>query len=361
VLEAPPTRILIIRPSALGDVARSVPLLARLHAAYPHASIHWLVQDTFAEVIAAHPALSAIVPFPRKAFAHWWAPPVAADLAEWLQRLHDARYDLVIDAQGLLRSALFTRFTGAPVRLGYANAREGAGLFGGVLTYTHTLLVPDALHAVDRMLALLGPLGLPTHPASEHEMRLHVAPDAQAALERDELADGPYAVFAPTTRWPAKQWPPERFAHVARALLESRRVERVVLVGARGEAGQIGPLLDAARAEPRIINLLGQTSLSRLMALISRAAMVIGSDSAAVHIATGLARPLVALFGPTDITRVGPYQREADVLQHLAPGEPLNHKATEPGRTQMARISAQEVTAAALARLEQPRPATSYT
>jgi ADP-heptose:LPS heptosyltransferase len=251
---------------------------------------------------------------------------------------------------------VFTRFTGAPVRLGYANAREGAGLFHGVLTYTHTLHVPESLHAVDRMLALLGPVGLPTHPASQHEMRLHVAPEALTALQSDPLAASPYAILAPTTRWPAKQWPPERFALAARALLDSRRVQRVLLVGARGEAQQIGPLLDAAQADARIINLLGQTSLSRLMALISRAAIVIGSDSAAVHIATGLARPLVALFGPTDIARVGPYQRGADVLQHIAPAEPLSHKTAEPGRTQMARISVQEVTSAALARLAESSP-----
>lgn len=360
-----PRRILLIRPSALGDVVRSVPVLVALRERFPDARIDWLVQDSFADAVAHHPALSpgGVVPFARKRFGKWWNPAAAADLTAWLDHLHGSQYDLVIDAQGLLRSALFAGLTRAPVRIGYENVREvGAG---AALAYTHTVHAPGHWHAVDRMMALVAAFGRGAS-TTPPDMGLYAPPADVQAIDADTRFAAPYAVLAPTTRWPAKQWPPERYIDLARDLLASRggggRVERIVLVGARGEESQCRALLDWAGSDPslkaadttsaqRVINLIGGTTLGSLMAIIRRCAILVGSDSAAVHIAVGFNRPLVALYGPTDVSRVGPYQREQDVLQHLLPGEPLQHKLPEPGRTQMARISTAEVVGACAERL----------
>jgi ADP-heptose:LPS heptosyltransferase len=155
--------------------------------------------------------------------------------------------------------------------------------------------------------------------------------------------------MAPTSRWPGKQWPPERFAQAATALLDRRGLlgqdafKAAVLVGSATERSQIRPLLELAAGDSRIIDLVGSTSVARLLALVREARLVIGNDSAAVHMAVGFDRPLIALYGPTDVSRVGPYQREADVIQRVEPGDTLNHKDASVGRRLMARISSAEV------------------
>ena len=120
-----PRRILLIRPSALGDVCRTVPVLVSLKRAFPGAEVDWLVQDSFAAAVAHHPDLNGVVPFPRAALARWFSrPAVFRRAVEFLVDLGRRRYDMVIDCQGLLRSGLFTLATRAPVRVGYANAEE---------------------------------------------------------------------------------------------------------------------------------------------------------------------------------------------------------------------------------------------
>ncbi|MFG0285385.1 MAG: glycosyltransferase family 9 protein, partial [Phycisphaerales bacterium JB039] len=147
-----PERILLIRPSALGDVARSVPVLATLRTAYPGARIDWLVQDAFADVVRGLPALTGVVPFPRNRFR---GPLAVPRLLRWLPVLRPARYTLAIDAQGLARSGAMALATGAHRRLGHADAREGAWL-----AYTNRVRPGPAIHTVDRMLTLTGALGL---------------------------------------------------------------------------------------------------------------------------------------------------------------------------------------------------------
>lgn len=158
-----------------------------------------------------------------------------------------------------------------------------------------------------------------------------------------------YTTLAPTSRWPAKQWPADRFAELARRLL-ARGTPRVVIVGGPGEEEQIEPLLQLAKADPRVTSLVGQTSIARLMAVIARSRLVVANDSAAAHIAVGFDRPLIALYGPTDVGLVGPYRRDADVIQHVGPGDSLRHKDAANAKL-MERISVEDVVAASAERL----------
>ncbi|MDX9912379.1 MAG: glycosyltransferase family 9 protein [Phycisphaerales bacterium] len=340
-------RILIIRPSALGDVCRSVPVLASLRRAYPHATIDWLVQDSFIDAISAHPALNEAIPFPRKQLGRAMRRGNIPAVLAWLGALRHRRYDVVLDAQGLLRSGLIAWGTRAKTRVGYANAQEHAALF-----YTKKVDAPRERHAVDRMLMLVEALDLTPH----RDMQLFTPlPDRRAVAEaRGTDAPTPDRpdpiVLAPTSRWPGKRWPIERFVELARALLADSSRD-ILIVGGPSERDQCAPLLDLAREEPRVHNLVGATSVGRLMGEIERSSLVIACDSAPLHMAVGFGVPTIALFGPTDVSRVGPYQREHEVLQHLAPGDHYDHKDEPHGLAMMRRITSDEVIARARAAL----------
>lgn len=371
-------RILIIRPSALGDVCRSVPVLASLRRTCPDATIDWLVQDSFADAVRHHPALDAVIPFPRAELGKTSRRGNLLPTLRWMNRAlrPRPRYDLVIDAQGLFRSGLFAWWTGARARVGYRNAEELGWIF-----LNRTARVDRARHAVERMLALLPLAGI--EPV--RDLRLYADPDELAWVDRQPWAspsastgsardryqpasadDRPFAhappashefstparpasfaVLAPTSRWPGKQWPASRFAELARRLLGAG-VPHLVIVGGPGERGQIAELLSWSVHEPRVIDLVGQTSIARLMAIIARASLLVANDSAALHMGVGFDRPLVALFGPTRIDRVGPYRRTHGVIQHTQPHDRFDHKNPSLGRAMMERITVEEVVAASL-------------
>lgn len=324
--------ILIIRPSALGDVCRSVPVLASLRAAFPSARIDWLVQDGFAEAISAHPALTDVIRFDRSGLGRDLKAVQPESTIRFLRHLRSQRYDLAVDAQGLFRSGMLALATWARRRVGYSNAQEL-----GWLGYTERHRVSRELHAVDRMLALIEGAGVP--PVVD--MRLHTLP-AWRERASERLGPGRIGILAPTSRWIGKRWPAERFAEVAGRML-GMGIDRVAIVGSRSEREQCGLLLDLASSDDRVIDLIGKTSVGELMAVIERASVVIANDSAAIHMAVGFSRPMVALYGPTSISRVGPYRRENDVVQHLEPGDTLDHKDDLVGRAMMERISVDEV------------------
>lgn len=338
-----PRRILLIRPSALGDVCRTVPVLASLRAAFPDAAIDWLVQDGFAPAIAAHPALTRVIPFPRKqvAIPRLWRPSAAATLLRLIGALRDARYDLVFDCQGLGRSGVFAWLTRAPRRVGFSNARE-LGWIGS----NERIDVPENLHTVDRMLALIAGAGVPP----VRDVRLFTTEADRGAAPKLTQASR-YAVIAPTSRWPGKRWPIERFTALAHELLALTSIESIAIVGGPDERDQCGPLLELARANGRVIDLVGRTPIGVLMAIIERAALIIANDSAPVHMAVGFDRPLVALFGPTRTDLVGPYRREQDVIRATTDIHRNLHKDAAIGAAAMGAIQTHTVIEAALKRL----------
>jgi heptosyltransferase-1 len=347
-----PSRILLIRPSALGDVCRTVPVLVSLRRAWPSARIDWLVQRGFEEAIAAHPDLNRTIQFDRKRLAikRLWTSDARCGLRELLGELRLGRYDLVLDCQGLGRSGLFSWLTGAPIRVGHRDARELAWL-----GYTRRVSSPTDRHTVDRMLDLVRGLDVPVVP----DMRLYPGPAAEAWADQalGPAAGGPRTVaLAPTSRWEGKRWPIERFAELARHLLgDARRpalAERIVVVGSHSERPQCGPLLEMAGGDPRIVDLVGRSSVGQLMAVIGRSALVVANDSAALHMAVGLGRPLVGLFGPTRVELVGPYGRSEDVIQARPPEPGVSHKNEPAGRAMMELIGLETVFERCRAQLE---------
>jgi lipopolysaccharide heptosyltransferase I len=319
---ADPKRILIVRPSALGDVCRTVPVLATLRRAWPQAAIDWVVQAEFAAAIESHPALSEAVPFPRQQFARWWrSPAVARQLAGWLADLARRRYDLVVDCQGLGRSGLITWATRAPRRVGPRGAREL-----GWLGYSVRHAVPQAVHTVRQMMSLLAAEGL--EPV--YDMRLYAAEADRAwwAGRRPELGMGTasYAVLAPTSRWASKRWPQDRWSQLIGPLRE-RGLDHAVLIGAPSERQQVQHIVDR---EPSVIDVVGEATVGRTMAIIAHADLVIANDSAPLHMAVGFNRPCVGLFGPTDPAMVGPWAAEDAVVRADGSGTRSRRRFRDP-------------------------------
>lgn len=304
---------MIVRPSALGDVARSVPVLASLRAAYPAARIDWLVRDSFASIIAAHPGLSNVVPFPRKELGKWIRTLQWGKVREYVRTLRASKYDLVFDCQGLARSALLARASGARVRVGHRDAREL-----GWVPLTHRVKTPRVMHTVDKMLALLEAVDIPVLKTQEAS-RLYTSEADRERIASEAYTEQKYVVIAPTSAWAAKEWPADRFAAVAKHI--ASRGVAVVVVGGPNERDRIMPLLELSQREPLVIDRVGRTSVGQLMAIIESSVGVLSNDSASLHIGVGFEKPVVALFGPTDMRLAAPYGKTAVVLQHVQDGD----------------------------------------
>ena len=297
-LPAEPRRVLIIKPSALGDIVHTLPVLKLLRTRWPAAEIDWMVTPAFASLLDGHPLLDGVVRFDRKRFATWYRDPkLAKGLFDFTRDLRRRRYDLVIDLQGLFRSGWLAWQTGAATRVGFSYAREGAPL-----AYTHRVPQPTPeRHAVERYLDVADALGCGRGPV-EFDFGID---DAVRAGVRAMTGDAPYAVLLPGTNWATKRWPAESFAALVRPV-ETELGLRTVVAGGPDVVG-----LDL----PGATSLAGKTDLKQLVALLESAALVVANDSGPMHIAAALGRPLVTLFGPTNAVRTGPYGRPETVLQ----------------------------------------------
>jgi lipopolysaccharide heptosyltransferase I len=332
-------RILLLKPSAFGDVVHTVPVLVKLRARYPSARIDWLITPQNADVVRWHPALSHVVAFDRRRYARFgrsW--PATRDLLAFLAEVRRTRYDLVVDMHGQFRSALLALATGAPVRVGFDRPRrrsEAASLRrlgkealrhgwtgcreGAWLAYTHRIPVPTLdVHAIDRYLWLGELLGLDPGPP---DLRVYLPPAAAAAadrlLARHGAHGGPLALLLPGTIWETKHWPPEGFAEVGRALLRAGLA--VVLAGAEADRPRCRAV---AALCPGACDLSGETTLAELGALMRRAAFCVTNDSGPMHFAVALGRPVVSVFGPTDPLWIGPYGRPEAVVRAGVPCAP---------------------------------------
>jgi lipopolysaccharide heptosyltransferase I len=302
-LPAPPQRILIIKPSAIGDVVHALPVLNLLRRTYPTAHISWLVTPACAGLIDGHPQLDEVIRFDRKRFGRAWrSPAAAAALAAFHGDLYRRQFDLVIDLQGLFRSGWLGFSTGARTRVGTSTDREFGWAF-----HTHVAEVGGRhRHAVDRYLSLAEHLGLGTGPVEF----VFPTDDGDRAAIAPLLPDGPFAVLVPTTNWATKRWPAERLAELVDPLRDRFGLASVV-AGVPG-----GPLV------PGAVDLSGKTTLRQLTAVLERASLVIAPDTGPMHIAAALGRPLVTVFGPTDPARTGPYGRPDSVVRLDIPCAP---------------------------------------
>jgi heptosyltransferase-2 len=303
-------RILLIKPSSLGDIVHALPVLHGLRRRYPNAAIDWLVNSGFASLLRDHPEIDEVIPFDRRRFGRMVnSPRAAAAFARFVRDLRARRYDLVVDLQGLFRTGFLAWASGARVRIGPRPAREAAGWF-----YSHRLpRVDEDVHAVDRSYELARLLGFEDVPIT---FALPVGAETAALVDQRLSADGPsdrsVVLVAPGARWETKVWPVEGFVELIGALRDETGAT-CVLVGADADAARCGAIERGCRDRP--VNLAGRTSLTELAAWVRRADVVVCHDSATAHLAAAYDRPLVCITGPTNPRRTGPYRREADVIR----------------------------------------------
>ena len=331
-LERPPENVLIIKPSAIGDVVHALPVLAKLRQRYPAARIDWMLTPHIAELVGNHPALSNVVLFQRQAYGKPWRDwsSSTSGFTQMVTGLREAEYDLVIDLHGQLRSAFFTLVTGARTRIGFDRPRKSVRRAGRPLprqafvhgwtgaregswvAYTHRIPIPTLdRHAADRYLWLGDMLDFPPGPA---DFTVPVPAFAEAAvhrlLEQNGLADKQLAVLCPGTLWETKHWPAEYFAEVARYF---RQMGWGVVLAGSGKDRKV--CQKVAEHAAGVLDVSGKTSISELAALLKRASMCVTNDSGPMHLAAALGAPLVAIFGPTDSLWVGPYGNPEAVVR----------------------------------------------
>jgi lipopolysaccharide heptosyltransferase I len=303
-----PKSVLIIKPSAVGDIVHALPVLPRLKRLWPGAKISWIVMPQCADLVRRHPMIDEVILFERRRLSRWYYPAVALELYRFLRDLRRHEFDLVIDLQGLLRSAGVAIVSGARRRVGFSNARELAPLF-----YTQAVDCSWELdHAVERYLKVAAALGCPEN--GKVEFPLAVDDEDRNFIETLIPAGVNYAVLMPGTHWETKRWPVDRFAALIGPVKERWGLESVA-AGSPGDAVLTKQLTGA-------IDLTGKTSLRQMVALLERAKLVIANDTGPMHIAAALGRPLVTPYGPTSPTRTGPYGRPDSVIRLDLPCSP---------------------------------------
>lgn len=337
------SRILLIKPSALGDVVHTLPVLDKLRRRYPHARIDWLLTPENAHIVRGHPAVSNILLFSRSDFSeNGRRLGAVAALVRLIGEIRAAQYDLAIDLHGQFRSALFTVASEAPVRIGFGSPiRRTASTFqgellknipsrgwagareGSWLAYTHRIPMPTLeVHAVDRYLWVGDLLGFDDGPPV---FDLPISLEAEACVSRllaKHAAPGQLpAILVPGTMWETKHWTPEGFAGVARGLAEMGFAP--IFIGAKNERALNRSIQAQA---PGSADLTGRTTLADAVALIRQSAVVVTNDSGAMHIAAALGRPAVSIFGPTNPVNVGPYGQPRSVVRLSLPCSPCNYR-----------------------------------
>lgn len=279
-------RILIIKPSSLGDIIHALPTVRILRRAYPQAHIAWLVNDNFAPVLDGCPIIDRVIPFPRRRLGRINSIPEALRFARSLKA---ERFDWTVDLQCLLRSALISWASNAPRRTGLADGREGSTFF-----YNDTVkLPPPPTHAVDRYLMLPRQLGIEVD-------RVEFPLGGEPVAQREKLI-----LINPGARWATKRWPADRFAALLDMLATRWPDHRLAILGSSDER----PLAEsiAATTNAKADILAGRTTLPELTALMRRARLMISNDTGPLHLAVAVGTPTVSMFGPTDPRRTGPY------------------------------------------------------
>ena len=315
-------RILIIKLSSLGDLFHALPAVHNLKAE-TGAVIDWVTNTAYADLVRCFDDVDTVIPFPRH--------NMASGIRPFLRHLRRERYDLVIDMQGLLKSALVARAARGNRRIGPSFHREGSRLF------YHTIAGKrdKNRHAVIEILDVIGHLGLRLRPP--------VFPITLPGT--DYTAKSPHIAICPASRWESKNWPVERFAETARHLIEHDGAS-ITLLGAPEDSPVCSELEAALKGHCR--NLAGKTSILEMGAILGKADVLISNDSGPVHMAAALGTPALVVFGPTNPERTGPFGNQHRVIQSLNGCKPcMKRLCPHPESSCIRSVTAGEVIAAA--------------
>ncbi|MFL6231643.1 MAG: lipopolysaccharide heptosyltransferase I [Thermoanaerobaculia bacterium] len=291
-------RVLLVRTSALGDVVHALPVLTALRRHLPEARIGWVVEEGMAPVLEGHPDLDELLVVRLRQWRQV-SRRALSGLGGLVSELRRFSADVALDLMGNHKAGVISRLSGAKTRIGFArpHRREPSSA-----VFINRPVVPRGLHAVDRMLSLLDPLGLPPEPADFGPEKLFRA-EPPAARELLAGHPEPFALLHPGAGWANKRYPPAWWGKVAR-LLQAGTGLPTWVAAARGEEGLAAEVEAAGEGAARVVP---APDLPTLAALIRRAKLMLGGDTGPSHLARALGTPLVMVMGPTDPERHGPY------------------------------------------------------
>jgi heptosyltransferase I len=304
-------KILILKPSSLGDVIQALPVLRLLKRQYPHSEIYWWIFTDLQPLLEDDPDLAGLFAFNRQ---QWRSPRRWHELFTSIRHMRALAFDYVIDLQSLARSAYVAWLACGACTIGLDDSREGAHAFYDVAIPRRS----PQTHAVDWYLSVLRWLAVPvTRDFEWLPRRTSVA----AAMENKwPVNSGSWLVLLPGARWPNKRWPIEHFAQLVQGLSAAQPHLHFVILGSAVDR-PLGQII--ARACPqRCLDLTGQSSLPEMVEWIRASAAVVTNDTGPMHVAAALGKPVIALFGPTDPRRTGPYGQIAHALHVSLPCAP---------------------------------------
>lgn len=283
-------RFLIVRLGALGDIVHGIPVAAALRARYPDARIDWMVDPRYVELLGLVRCVDRKIALnPRSN---------RAAMVETIRELRRRRYYATFDLQGLLKSAVLARLSGARRTIGFSKAhlREPMARF----FYTMKVDPPAGGHVIHKNLSLLSAINLETRAI---DFPIAVRRTPVVGLIEDVFGEAPYVVLNMGAAWPNKRWPPDRFGALAAALRDRYGLRSLVLWGP-GEEKMAAAVVAASNGAA---TLAPGTTITDVLAIVSAARLMISGDTGPLHVAAAVGTPCVGIFGPTSPQRNGPW------------------------------------------------------
>ena len=332
--------ILIVRLGALGDIVHALPVAAALRARFGDARIDWVVDERHRELLDLVPVVD------RRVVLRTRSASLRRRVMDLRRTLARESYDITIDLQGLLKSAVVARLSRARRILGFRppHLRERAAR----LFYTETHDPGDTAHVIEKNLTLAASLG-----ADVSRIRFPLAVPASAALDavrarRSAVGETLFVVLNPGAAWPNKRWPPDRYGAVAHWLRRERGLSSVVTWGPGDEAMAAAVVDGSAGAA----ELAPATSISDLVAIVRDATLMVSGDTGPVHLAAAVGTPIVGIYGPTDAARNGPWSVGDVTVSRFTECSCHHQRRCRVARWCLEDISVDDVTAAIARRLE---------
>ncbi len=281
-------KILIVKPSSLGDIIQSLPFLNTLKENFPSVQIHWIVAKGFDDLLHEHPMIQRVFVIDKnkwKSIKH--IPATIKEFFKIGKELKNERYDLVVDLQGLLRSGILTWLSKAPIKVGFREAREFSSFF-----YNKQFSVPINKHAVLRYLEIAKELG-----CKINSIKFPIPNSKKPSWLRDFKN---FVVIIPSARWQSKNWPIPYFVELVKMLPYN-----FLIVGSKSD--EADALKIEEYTEGKAKSVAGKTTLKELIEVFKKSLFVITPDTGTMHLAVACSKKVVALFGPTSQERTGPF------------------------------------------------------
>ena len=342
--------ILIVKLSAIGDVIHTLPTLAALRKRFPGADITWVIEEMASDLVMDHPHLDRVLVSRRKGWiGDLKRGRIRGALEEtktFLSELRARRYDLVIDFHGLIKSAVIVLLSGGVRKLGYDSLQEGSCFF-----YNEKIPEDMGKHAVDRYLDFARHLG--AHVETP-EFVLAIGPENETRVRALLAAKGigpndPFVAVSPQALWETKLWSDQKFAQLSERIIQELNMPVVFTGGDASATEGIQSFMTLPSGD-----LAGRTTLRDLACLFREASLLVTTDSGPMHLAAAMGTPVVALFGPTDPARTGPYGNGHSVIRMDLPCSPCFLKTCET-RQCMQGITVEDVFQAVRKKLEEKR------